>query len=82
MTAWFPIFVVLAAAPPQPSDELAPPDEQPQAKAEREKMLQAVQEKLKPFNDKAQKLYPAMFKGQPQWHGHVWLYRRKAAKAE
>jgi predicted RNA-binding protein with RPS1 domain len=61
-----------------------PPDEQPKAKAEREKKLQAVQEKLKPFNDEAQKLYPAMFKGQPklEWHGHVWLYLRKAAKSE
>jgi hypothetical protein len=61
-----------------------PPDEQPKAKAEREKKLKAVQEKLKPFNDKAQKLYPAMFKGQPksEWHGHVWLYLRKPAKAE
>lgn len=55
----------------------------PQAKAEREKKLQAVQEKLKLFNDKAQKPYPAMFKDQPQlqWHGHVWLYRRKPEKA-
>lgn len=61
-----------------------PPDEQPEAKAERQKKLKAVQEKLKPFNEKAQKLYPAMFKGQPKlaWHGHVWLYLRKPAKAE
>lgn len=57
----------------------APPDEQSKAKADREKKLKAVQEKLKPFNERAQKLYPAMFKGQPhmEWHGHVWLYRRK-----
>lgn len=25
MTAWFPILVVLAASPPQPSNDLAPP---------------------------------------------------------
>ena len=62
----------------------ASPDERPEAEAEREKRLEAVQEKLKLFNDKAQKLCPAMFKGQPQleWHGHVWLYRREPAKAE
>jgi hypothetical protein len=59
-----------------------PADEKPAARATREKKLQEVQDKLKPFNDKAQKLYPAMFKGQPKidWHGHVWLYRRNPTK--
>jgi hypothetical protein len=61
-----------------------PADEKPEAKAGRERKLREVQEKLKPFNEKTQRLYPAMLKDQPktEWHGHVWLYQRKPAKAE
>jgi hypothetical protein len=57
----------------------APANEKPEAKAEREKKLKEVQEKLKPFQEEAQKLIPVMMKGQPrlEWHGHVWLYLRK-----
>jgi hypothetical protein len=60
----------------------APPDEKPEARAEREKKLREVQEKLQPYNDKLQALLPALRKGQssPQWHGHVWLYLRKPTK--
>jgi hypothetical protein len=58
------------------------PDEKPMAKARRELKLQEVQEKLRPFNEKAQPLFQAMSKGQPkmEWHGHVWLFLRKPAK--
>jgi hypothetical protein len=60
-----------------------PPDETPAAKAEREKKFEAVLQKLKPYYERSRKLYPAMTKGQPKrkWHGHVWLYLRKPAKA-
>jgi len=60
----------------------APANEKPEARAEREKKLREVQEKLKPFNEKTQPLFQAMRKGQPslEWHGHVWLFVRKPAQ--
>jgi len=60
----------------------APKEEAPEAKAEREKKLKEIQKKLQPFNKEAEKLIPAMVKGQGkyEWFGQVWLFERKTPK--